>query len=67
MSDYETLREYNRVFFAVKGMLIPKEYTENDMIEMYDSYVRRLWGNHERLSYSHEDFEKLWSERNADQ
>jgi hypothetical protein len=66
MSDMETLREYNRVFFAVKGMLIPESYSEYDMIEMYDSYVRRLWGNHERLSYSRDEFEKLWSERNAD-
>ena len=56
------IKEANRVFFAVKGGLIPKEYTYYDIKTMYASYIKRLWGNHE--AFSRDDlFEKAWAKR----
>tara|TARA_R110001606_G_scaffold388374_1_gene553639 strand:- start:6 stop:260 length:255 start_codon:yes stop_codon:yes gene_type:complete len=53
------IKEANRVFFAVKGSLIPDEYTTDDIEAMYYSYVKRLWGNHE-ASNCDDRFEAEW-------
>jgi hypothetical protein len=53
-------KEANRVFYAVKGHLIPDEYSQYDIDKMYESYTKRLWGNHE-ASIGDDDFEELWA------
>ena len=53
------LKEANRIFYAVKGHLIPDEYSQYDIDKMYESYTKRLWGNHE-ASIGDDDFEALW-------
>ena len=58
------IKEANRVFFAVKGSLIPKEYTTSDIEGMYESYVKRLWGNHEAFIYD-DKFEEAWAKRHT--
>jgi len=55
-------KEANRVFYAVKGSLIPKEYSQDDILEMYNSYFKRLWGNHEALIRD-DKFEEIWANR----
>ena len=58
------IKEANRVFFAVKGSLIPDAYTSTDIEDMYKSYVKRLWGNHE--AFIHDDrFEEAWANKNT--
>jgi hypothetical protein len=52
-------KEANRIFYAVKGHLIPDEYSQYDIDKMYESYTKRLWGNHE-ASIGDDDFEALW-------
>lgn len=61
-----TLEEYkfaNELHYAVKGHLIHKHYDEKTVKGISDSYLKRLWGNNERLEYTTEGFDKLWSER----
>lgn len=64
-SKYLTVdwKEANRMFFYVKGHLIPDEYTLEDVRSMYDSYFKRLWGNCEVADYCYDEFETLWKER----
>lgn len=60
-----TAREYkfaNELHYAVKGHLINPNYSEEEVKRISDSYLKRLWGNHERLVYCSKDFEKLWEE-----
>jgi len=53
-------KEANRVFYAVKGSLIPDEYSQYDIDKMYESYTKRLWGNHEAFNCD-DKFEALWA------
>ena len=55
----------NELMFGVKGQLIPDEYTESDIRHMENQYIKRLWGNCERLPRSEERFEKAWREANG--
>ena len=55
----------NELMFAVKGHLIPREYTQSDIDKMESQYMKRLWGNCERLPRSLERFEKAWREANG--
>jgi hypothetical protein len=58
-------KEANRLYWIVKGHLIPKSWSEKDIMSTYDSYVRRLWGNIE--AYQHEvGFEQAWKAREAE-
>ena len=60
-----TAREYkfaNELHYAVNGHLINPNYSEEEVKRISDSYLKRLWGNHERLVYCSKDFEKLWEE-----
>lgn len=60
----EELKEANRIFWIVKGHLIPNQWSESDIQSMHDSYVRRVWGNHEACF--HEDgFEDAWNKKTA--
>ena len=57
----------NELHYAVKGHLINPNYSEEEVQNISDSYLKRLWGNHERLIYSRESFEKAWYEREREQ
>lgn len=46
----------NELHFAVKGHLIPEAYSEKDVEAILNGYMKRLWGNHERMTYCSEDF-----------
>ena len=46
--------------WCVKGHLIPDEWADEYIIAMYDSYFKRIWGNHEIQVYSRESFEEAW-------
>ena len=53
-------KDENEIFFAVKGHLIPKDYSRKDIDSMMNSYIKRLWGNCERLPRTSERFESAW-------
>lgn len=53
----------NLLHYAVKGHLINDSYSDEEVEQIGDSYTKRLWGNHERLVYCQDDFEKLWKEK----
>lgn len=59
----EELKRVNKMFFAVKGHLFPIEYTTHEMRGVYNSYFKRLWGNHERFSNIEDSFEEVWKNR----
>lgn len=59
----EELKRMNEVFYAVKGHLFPISYSLEEMQKVYDSYFKRLWGNHERLVNSREEFNAVWEAR----
>jgi len=61
--DDEERKFANELHYAVKGHLINPLYNDNVVRQIKDSYMKRLWGNHERLVYSREHFEKAWAER----
>jgi len=62
---YFQLKEANRYYWLVKGMLIPESWKEEDILSTYESYLRRLWGNHERAAYGELGFEAAWAQRQA--
>jgi len=55
-----TSKDENEIFYAVKGHLIPSHWSRKDIDETVNSYIKRLWGNCERLPRSSEAFEKAW-------
>ena len=59
---YFQLKEANRLYWIVKGQLIPESWKEKDIIDTYDSYIRRLWGNHEACVHEI-GFEAAWAQR----
>lgn len=62
--DWLAYKEANQLFWAVKGQLIPLSWSTKDILETYDSYTKRLWGNHESLVKSNMvGFEEAWQER----
>ena len=61
---YFERKEANRYYWMVKGQLIPASWSEDDVKKTYDSYFKRIWGNHE--APIHEiGFEAAWSKREA--
>jgi len=58
--DFE--RESNRMFWIVKGHLIPKAWKAEDIVSMYNSYFKRMWGNHE-CCYREEGFDEAYAKR----
>ena len=56
----EDLKEANRLFYIVKGMLIPKDWDEKDIVSMVHSYTKRVWYNEETNDTG---FEELWETR----
>ena len=61
--DDEERKFANELHYAVKGHLINPLYNDNVVRQIKDSYLKRLCGNHERLVYCREHFEKAWAER----
>jgi len=61
--DEEERKFANELHYAVKGHLINPNYSDETVRQIKDSYLKRLWGNHERMVYSRERFEKEWNER----
>jgi hypothetical protein len=61
----DTIRkEANRFYWIIKGQLIPESWTDKDVEGIYNSYMKRIWGNHEAIV--HEDgFEKAWNNRES--
>lgn len=58
-------KEANRFFWIIKGQLIPRTWTDKEVESIYDSYMKRVWGNHE--SVVHEvGFSEAWSLREAE-
>ena len=54
----------NEMYWAVKGQLIPLSWSTEDIERTYDSYLSRLWGNHEAMTSSHmEGFKEAWEDR----
>lgn len=58
------LKEANRYYWIVKGQLIPESWSETDVMKIYESYFRRIWGNHEAGVHT-EGFEGAWEAREA--
>ena len=56
----EQLKEANRLFWIVKGHLIPECWSEVDILNMSDDYLKRIWGNHE-ATFHEEGFEEAWN------
>jgi hypothetical protein len=56
-------KEANRFNWIVKGKLIDPTWSDADVEKTYDSYFKRLWGNHENCVHE-EDFEQAWEQRN---
>ena len=58
-------KEANRYYWIVKGMLIPETWADDQIMKVYDSYFKRIWGNHE--ANVHEvGFEAAWAARQAE-
>lgn len=66
MCSPHTRKEANRFYWLVKGMLIPTSWSDNDVERIYDSYMTRLWGNHERVAYGSDGFEAAYKAREAE-
>lgn len=60
---YFQRREANRYYFYVKGQLIPENWTDNEVMKIYDSYFSRLWGNNEKAEYCDFAFRQAWDAR----
>ena len=57
-------KEANRFYWIVKGSLIPQSWSDKDVEGIYDSYMKRIWGNHEACVHEH-GFEAAWKAREA--
>jgi hypothetical protein len=61
-SDSLIHKEVNRFMWIVKGQLVPDGYSDQDYIEVHDSYFKRLWGNHENCVHEG-GFEEAYKEK----
>jgi hypothetical protein len=58
-------KEANRMYWIVKGHLIPTSWSDKEVVGIYHSYFKRLWGNNE--NYVHESgFSQAWAIREAE-
>lgn len=62
---YFQLKEANRYYWMVKGQLIPECWSSEEIEKIYDSYFRRIWGNHEACVHE-VGFEAAWQQRQVD-
>ena len=61
---YFERKEANRYYWMVKGQLIPTSWSDKEVLGIYESYFRRLWGNHEACVHEI-GFESAWAKREA--
>jgi len=61
-------KEANRLFWLVKGHLIPQSEPDDIVEGYYESYFKRLWNNESGCldQYEH-GFEQAWAEREAEE
>lgn len=59
---YFERKEANRYYWMVKGQLIPDSWSDKDTLAIYESYFKRLWGNHEACVHEI-GFEAAWAQR----
>lgn len=63
MKEWE-IKEANRYYWIIKGMLIPESWSSVEVEGIFNSYMYRIWGNHEAIV--HEDgFEEAWKNRTS--
>jgi len=55
-------KEANRFYWIVKGQLIPESWNDQEVEGIYDSYMKRIWGNHENCVHE-TGFELAYLER----
>jgi len=55
-------KQANRFYWIVKGSLIPQSWSDKDVEEIYESYMKRIWGNHENC-VSESGFSSAWRDR----
>ena len=55
-------KEANRLFWMVKGQLIPDDWSDEQIESTRTAYFGRLWGNHEAV-YREDGFESAWNNR----
>ena len=58
-------KEANRFYWIVKGQLIPESWSDRDVEGIYNSYMVRIWGNHENCVHE-TGFERAWKAREAE-
>lgn len=63
MCSPKVRKEANRLNWMVKGQLIDKSEPDSVVEYLYDSYFKRLWGNHERGQYAEEGFNEAYEYR----
>ena len=63
MCSPEVRKEANRLNWMVNGQLITKSEPDSVVEYLYDSYFKRLWGNHERSQYADIGFEEAYKIR----
>jgi hypothetical protein len=60
-------KEANRLFWLVKGHLIPISEPDDIVEGYYESYFKRLWNNESQcLSEYERGFEQAWKAREAE-
>jgi hypothetical protein len=60
-------KEANRLFWLVKGHLIPKSEPDHIVEGYYESYFKRLWNDESQcLSEYERGFEQAWKAREAE-
>ena len=57
-------KEANRYYWIIKGMLIPESWSDDEIMKVYDSYFKRIWGDHEAVIHE-VGFEAAWAARQA--
>lgn len=57
-------KEANRFYWIVKGQLIPLSWPDKEVEAIYNSYMKRIWGNHEAIIHE-VGFEHAWKQREA--
>jgi hypothetical protein len=55
-------KEANKLFWMVKGQLIPDDWSDVQIEQTRTAYFDRLWGNHETC-YREDGFEEAWNNK----
>ena len=53
-------KEAARLFWSVKGYLLPDDWSDEDVEGMVRSYTKRVWYNHEANDVG---FEEAWAKK----